>query len=71
MISLRLLTEFALSPVMIYSDGISVVAERGGYKLIINESGQDINYSSGSLITSNKFNNSVIETGGFLVEKLK
>ncbi|MCX4286710.1 MAG: alpha-amylase family glycosyl hydrolase, partial [Clostridia bacterium] len=71
MISLRLLTGFALSPVMIYSDGIAVVAERGGYKLIINESGQDINYSSGTLITSNKFNNSVIETGGFLVEKLK
>lgn len=71
LVNLKHLTEFALSPVKIYSDGIAVFVERGNYKLIINESGEDIKYSSIALITANKYNNAVIKTGGFLVEKLK
>ena len=68
---LKHLSEFALSDVKIYSDGTALFVERGKYKLIINESAEDVKYPAAEVIISNKYKNGVVLKGGFVVEKTK
>lgn len=62
---------FSSSPVKIYSDGGALVTERGGCKLIVNESAKGIAYPTASPVLSNRYADGVIGTGGFLIEEIK
>lgn len=67
--NLKHITEFSRTRSKIYSDGKALFVERGNYKLIINESPEDIGYPAECIIASNKFIGGVVKTGGFAVVK--
>ena len=67
--TLKHMPEFSFAEAKIYAkDGILFV-ERGKFKLVINESRNPIKHSAFSVISSNKYENGVIESGGFVAEK--
>lgn len=67
--TLNHIPEFSFADTKIYAkDGILFV-ERGKFKLVINESRNPIKHSAFSVISSNKYENGVIESGGFVAEK--
>lgn len=71
LLKLRRRSDFYGAPAKIYSDKKALYVERGGYKLVINESADRLSYSANSVYISDKYSGGILETGGFMIEVRK